>query len=120
VENQLTQNEVEQILEAAKTAKERRGAVRWPYPFLQAVAAYDGLELPRRKDLQKVLCQDLSTTGISLLISETPQFEHLVVRLGRVPSVVYVTARVVRAVPQTGGDGFVLGCSFLGKVTLGL
>ena len=89
MEKQLSQNEVQRILEAAQASPpggERRHAARRPYPFLQAFAPYDGTELPRKKDLRKILCQDLSTTGVSVLLPDAPAFEHMVLRLGRTPT----------------------------------
>jgi hypothetical protein len=45
-----------------------------------------------------------------------PDFEYVVVALGKSPTIIYVTARVVEYRPAK--SGVFVGCSFLAKVEL--
>ncbi|MGA2035723.1 MAG: PilZ domain-containing protein [Thermoguttaceae bacterium] len=100
---------------------ERRRHFRRAYPFIQMLAPYNGKELPRRREFRPVQCQDLSAAGISFILASPPSFEYAVIALGVAPELIYVTVRVTHCNSRPGAtDEFLVGCRFLGKVSIGL
>ncbi len=65
-------------------------------------------------------CEDISAGGIAFHLNRPPDFETLVVALGKPPQRSYVSARVVRCVAtdRNGLHGCLVGCCFTGKVSL--
>jgi hypothetical protein len=115
----LVYEEVGEILKAIQppgTQTERRGTVRFPFSVVQAIAPYNGSQLPSKTAFRKVRCCDLSTAGVSFLLPQSPDFENVVVALGKPPQLIYVTARLANCRPAAGG--FLVGCSLVAKVEL--
>jgi len=99
--------------------KDRRAVQRRKYSFVQAIAPFDGVELPKRTMFCPIRFHDLSTTGVSFVLPVPPPFEYLVVALGKPPQLLYLAARVVRSIRcfQSRGD-FLVGCRFVRKVVV--
>ena len=116
----LTEQEVSEVRESAEestAAAERRASKRLAFSVVPSMATYNGSELPRKAAFGKVLCQDISTSGISFIVPHQPDFDHAVIALGMPPRLIYVSARITNVRPAT--KGFLVGCSFLSKVKIG-
>jgi hypothetical protein len=74
--------------------------------------------IPSRKDFVPVECRDISAGGVAFYMSGRPDFDHLVVALGRHPNQTFFTARVVRAEPteRDGQTQYLVGCRFSGRI----
>jgi hypothetical protein len=113
----LSVQDVGEILNAAAGScpqQERRHSQRFLYAAVQFMAAYDGTHLPQWSDFRRVYCRDLSTAGISCLLPERPDFEHVIFALGKPPNLLHVTAEVMNC--RAAARGFVVGCHFLAKI----
>jgi len=102
--------------EDSDSGMERRRAERFAYNVVQSMAPFDGTNLPKKVAFCQVYIHDLSTTGISFLLPQPPDFEYVVVALGKSPTITYLTARVVNHRPAK--KGVFVGCAFLAKVEL--
>jgi hypothetical protein len=112
-------------------------AARVPYRVVEHIAPIRGEDLPAAGDFVAVMCHNLSTGGIGFLLPSRPDFESLVVALGKPPSVSYMEARVVHStevlvlpsgrVQQPGGAEaadrrsagepmFLVGCQFVRRI----
>lgn len=99
-------------------AQERRSRNRRDYPVIEIVAPYRGCTVPRRSEFCEVVCQDISSGGVAFCWPTAPDFEHLVIGLGEEPKL-YLTARVAHFGPCADRAlGFLVGCRFLGRVSV--
>ncbi len=100
--------------------RERRTSPRKAYHYRQRIAPMVGGLLPPKRKFFEVQCRDISAGGFSFLLDRKPDFETLVVCLGRPPAETFFTARVVRCVEvQENGETWLLvGCRFTGRVQL--
>jgi hypothetical protein len=118
--------------------QELRGAPRHPFKVLQWIAPYHGSGLPDKSRFFQVRCRDLSQSGFSFFAPERPDFPTLVVSLGEPPNQTHLVAEIVRCdevrlfgggyvemVDDAEGDGdtndqggqtFLVGCRFKGRV----
>jgi hypothetical protein len=115
----LSDRDVGEILstsDVAATAAERRLSNRLAFSAVQFMAPYDGMHLPRKAAFRQVHCHDLSPAGISFLFPSRPEFEYVVMALGKPPRVTYTTAQVVNC--RRAAKAFLVGCKFLAKVEL--
>jgi len=105
--------------QAPQTGPEQRSSPRREFHYYQLIAPVFGQRMPLRKEFFPVECRDISAGGISFVTEQRPDFEELVVILGRAPAESYFSARVVRVSQETRGKKlFVVGCKFIGRVTL--
>ncbi len=99
---------------------ELRSSPRRTFTYRQLIAPmYTGV-IPSRNKFFEVPCHDISAGGISFYLNSKPDFDTLLVALGKTPSLTYFTARVVRIVEEVI-DGHVMqlvGCRFTGRVHL--
>ncbi|MGQ9575755.1 MAG: GAF domain-containing protein [Thermoguttaceae bacterium] len=103
-----------------KVARELRSSPRRAFKYYQMIAPMFGGVLPKRKKFFEVECEDISAGGIAFYMNRPPDFDTLVVALGRPPAESYLTARVVR-VAKKERDGqrlYLVGCRFTGRVNL--
>ena len=64
-----------------------------------------------------LMCQDISTSGISFYHSGPPGFDHCTIALGRLPNLIFVKAKIIHCGPYLGpNQEWVIGCRFLAKV----
>jgi hypothetical protein len=79
-----------------------------------------GDQMPSEEDFFEVECRDLSGGGMSFCLDERPEFERLVIALGRPPLVIYFSACVVHVAPvdQEDGTRYRVGCHFQERVQL--
>jgi GAF domain-containing protein len=101
-------------------AKDLRRSPRRTFRYHQRIAPIFGGQLPGEDDFFEVECEDISAGGIAFHLSRPPDFETLVIALGKPPRQSYVSAQVVRCVTteRDGVPGYLVGCSFTGKVSL--
>jgi hypothetical protein len=101
-------------------AREQRSSPRHKFPYLQKIAPMADGKVPAAAEFYDVRCRDLSGRGISIVLDEPPEFDHLVVALGRAPDLSHVTARVVRVEPfdHAGVTKHLVGCQFIGRASL--
>jgi hypothetical protein len=92
-------------------ADDVRRHARSQYPQVQRVASATGAGLPRSDEFREVRCLDLSAGGISFLTDDVPADGKFVVALGTSPDLIYLSAEVVRDVPQR-----LVGCRFTGRL----
>jgi hypothetical protein len=102
------------------SAEERRHSLRLSYHYSQIIAPMYGGVMPSKRAFFEVECWDISASGISFLLDSLPDFETLVVALGRLPDRHYFTARVMRVarVDREGKTQYLVGCGFLSRVHL--
>lgn len=100
--------------------KERRSSPRRGFRYRQAIAPIYAGAMPSPGKFFEVVCEDLSAGGIAFYMEEPPDFEDLVVALGRAPAVNHFTARVVRVLDRQfeGRTMQLVGCRFTGRVYL--
>jgi PAS domain S-box-containing protein len=103
-----------------RTGAERRTSPRRGYRDLQSIAPWNGETMPRARDFFDVPCQDISGGGFSFFVGQRPEFEDIVVALGKLPNVIHFTAHVrrVREWEADGRKGYLVGCQFRGRVHL--
>jgi hypothetical protein len=96
-----------------------RSSPRRQFPFTQLIAPARGSREPSRDEFVAVPCRDLSEGGISLYLSEPPEFDYLLVALGPSPTL-NVRARVVRVkeIERAGQTLYLVGCQFIDRVSL--
>lgn len=102
-------------------SRELRASPRLAYHYYQLIAPlYTGNRMPPRKEFFPVECNDISAGGISFLYDRRPDFEYLVVALGRPPEETFFTAHVVRVAQEEkeGKTRYLVGCRFTGRVSL--
>jgi len=99
---------------------ELRTSQRRAYQYGQMIAPVYGTTLPTEEDLLQVECRDISAGGIAFLLDQSPDFENLVVALGRAPSLIYFTAKVARVatVEEDERTAYLVGCRFTGRTKL--
>jgi PAS domain S-box-containing protein len=99
---------------------DKRKSVRRQYPYRQWIAPIVNGRVPSRREFFEVRCKDISGSGIAFFLNFLPEFEDLVVGLGRLPALNYFTARVMRVARVEEGDrvGYLVGCRFVGKALL--
>lgn len=96
---------------------DKRRSVRREYPYRQWIAPLIDGRIPSRREFFEVRCKDISGSGIAFFLNFLPEFENLVVGLGRLPALNYFTARVMRVarVEEEGRVSYLVGCRFLAK-----
>jgi PAS domain S-box-containing protein len=101
-------------------AKDLRSSPRRAFRCSQRIAPILGGQLPGPGDFFEVECEDISAGGIAFHLNRPPDFETLVIALGKPPQQSHVSARVVRCTKdkREGAGGYLVGCSFTGKVSL--
>ena len=101
-------------------SEELRSSPRNPYPYRQKIASMRSDQMPSEEDFFEVDCCDLSGGGMSFCLDDRPEFEDLVVALGRPPLVMHFSARVVHVAPVDRECGTVcrVGCRFQQRVHL--
>jgi len=97
-----------------------RSSPRRAYHYRQKIAPIYGGCIPARKDFFEVECRDISAGGIAFYLPRQPDFDSLVVSLGRAPKESYFTARVVRTEPveRSGQRMRLVGCCFTGRIQI--
>ncbi len=102
------------------TAVQKRRSARRDYRYRQRMAPMNGNTLPAASEFVEVDCWDISAGGVSFFVDRLPNFETLVVALGRPPALSYFSARVMRVarVEENGTARYLIGCTFLGRVHL--
>lgn len=104
----------------SKGGQELRSSPRREFRYFQLIAPLVGKRLPARKDFFAVEFRDISAGGISFYLDQRPDFEYLVVVLGRAPEENYFAAQVVRVVNEEldGRQRILVGCRFTGRVQI--
>ena len=99
---------------------ENRASPRRTFQYRQMIAPVTGNAMPSEQDFFEVDCADISAGGLSFYLSYLPDFEKLIVRLGRPPAMTHFAAQVVRHVEKLNGTQrqYLVGCRFLGRVQL--
>jgi hypothetical protein len=89
---------------------------RHPFSATQFVAAVIPGLPTREKSFRQVLCNDISTDGISFFWPTCPHFRHVYVALGRKPNLTWIKARVChhRKTDRQEGE-YLVGCEFLAR-----
>lgn len=103
-----------------KHPRELRRSPRLSFQYIQRIAPMFGNQLPPRKKFFDVECKDISAGGIAFFLDRAPDFDTLVVALGRPPGERFFSARVVR-VAKTDHQGrtrYLVGCRFTGRVAI--
>ena len=79
----------------------------------------DGV-MPPPQEFFEVDCWDISLGGIAFFLDQSPEFQSLVVALGRPPALNYFTAQVVRVarMEQRGHMRYLVGCRFLERAAI--
>jgi hypothetical protein len=101
-------------------AIEQRGSQRRSFQYRQMIAPMLTDVMPTRDDFYAVDCKDISASGFAFLVDRKPDFEKLVVALGRAPSITYFIARVARVagVQDNGRKMYLVGCRFTERTSM--
>ena len=86
---------VSQQDDAQLRCADRRKRDRQPLDAVQRIAPWNGSAVPDEADFFEVMCRDVSSTGISFLLSTRPSFESFVIALGSSSNLTLVAAEVV-------------------------
>ena len=100
--------------------REQRSSPRRPYRYRQRVAPmYEGIK-PAKRLFFEVECQDISAGGIAFYMNRLPDFDTVVLALGKPPTESYFTARVMRVAraEEQGRIRYLVGCRFLERINL--
>ena len=95
---------------------DRRAVVRLSFPHRQLIAPYYGGCLPTRASFKEVLCCDISQHGFSFVAASAPDFDRVIVALGILPELTYMTARVTSRILLLDGPLYRIGCRFTGRL----
>jgi PAS domain S-box-containing protein len=97
---------------------ERRSSPRRAYPYFQRIAPFQSGRTPAADQFRKVPFRDISSGGISFLLRCKPDFQRLVIELGRGGRLAYLAAEIVwvRQVQEGDATSFLVGCKFTGRV----
>ena len=98
--------------------EEKRSSPRRAFRNSQRIAPVYGGRLPSQSKLFEVECEDISTGGIAFYMNRPPDFDTLVVALGRAPDESYLLAEVARVarIEREEGRRYLVGCRFTDKV----
>ena len=96
---------------------ERREGPRHPYECKQLMAPYDGVRLPGQAEFGWVECRNISSRGLSFVLPEPPEFQHVIMALGSVPFIFLVAGIVYSDVE---GEHYICGCRFQKRITRAL
>jgi hypothetical protein len=107
-----------QPVEAKAPKEELRSSQRRSYQYLQLIAPIRQGGMPTRADFFQSPCEDISAGGISFYLASAPDFEDVVVALGKPPFLTYFIAHVARTLKKTvdGRAVYLVGCRFTGRV----
>ena len=102
----------------ANVGSQQRRSPRRAYRYRQSVAPMNDGMMPMQKAFFEVDCWDISACGLSFFMDRLPDFETLVIALGRAPALSHFTARVMRVarIEQNNTTHYLVGCRFLGRV----
>ena len=100
--------------------KDLRSSPRRAFKYYQMIAPMFGGQLPARRKFYEVECEDISAGGMGFYMNRPPDFDALVVALGRPPDESFLTARVIRVmkVERDGQRRYLVGCRFTGRAAL--
>lgn len=100
------------------SAKDNRESTRSAFQYCQMIAPMFGGRLPSNEEFFEVECSNISTGGMAFFADSPPDFEVLVARLGRPPSVRQLRARVVNVIPveRDGTPVYRVGCRFIDRI----
>jgi PAS domain S-box-containing protein len=101
--------------------KELRASPRRFFQYRQMIAPVVGDAMPSEADFLEVDCCDISAGGLSFYLNRVPDFDRLIVALGKPPALTHFAAQVVRYVEKVnrGEPQYLVGCRFLGRAPLG-
>jgi PAS domain S-box-containing protein len=104
----------------ARKGLELRRSPRAAYSYRQMIAPMFGDRVPRQEEFFEVECRDISAGGMAFVMNRPPDFQKLVVELGRPPASNQLTAKVVRLQPleRDGEEEYLIGCQFIERVHL--
>lgn len=104
--------------ESPRGGRERRRHQRNRFRFVQYIAPIRDSGRPNLKDFFPVECRDISEGGLAFLLPKAPDFDKLLIALGRPPVFVHCLAEVVRTerVRTDRGPRTLVGCRFLKRV----
>ena len=99
-------------------SKDNRESIRSEFQYCQMIAPMFGGRLPSDEEFVEVECSDISTGGMAFYADSHPDFEKLIVRLGRPPSVRQFRARVLNViqVQRDGKSVYRVGCRFIDRI----
>jgi PAS domain S-box-containing protein len=105
---------------SGKGGIENRSSPRRVFQYRQLIAPVLGNAMPSERDFFEVDCSDISAGGLSFYLGRVPEFDKLIVRLGKAPALTHFAAQVVRYMEKVEGPQrqYLVGCRFLGRVHL--
>ncbi len=100
--------------------KELRASPRRTFQYRQMIAPVTDGSMPLAGDFFEVDCCDISAGGLSFFLDRVPDFDKLIVALGKPPAVTHFAAQVARYAEKVnnGQRQFLIGCRFLGRTQL--
>ena len=106
-------------LSGATTADDRT-APRKDYRYVQKVAPVRGAVMPNADDFFDVVCCDLSQGGVAFYLNTAPDFDEVIVALGRCPVIARFRAEVVHVeqVSVDHGARYRVGCRLVERLGL--
>jgi hypothetical protein len=97
---------------------EKRTAPRAGYEYVQKVAPVRKGAVPKPHDFFDVECCDLSRGGMAFYLPAAPDFNELLVVLGRKHELMFLRAEVcnVQEMASNGSFRYRVGCRFTGRL----
>ena len=104
-------------MRSAPGGKELRASPRRFFQYRQMIAPVSDNAMPAAADFFEVDCCDISAGGLSFYLDRVPEFDKLIVALGKPPAVTHFAAQVARYVEKVneGRRQYLVGCRFLGR-----
>ena len=99
---------------------DRRDSPRYPYGTVQQITRLVNGGVQSCDVFESVACVDISGGGFSFYRGMIPQWDSLVVALGKPPHRVFLTAEIVNSekVDHDGHKMYRIGCRFTGRLNL--
>ena len=108
----------EMLKDLGARGSDRRTSPRRPFSKYQMIAPFTDGQIPTADMFRKVLCNDISSGGISFVLPSPPEYDAIVVALGDGANVTFVSAKVARChkMPDSDPPAYLVGCKFTGRV----
>jgi PAS domain S-box-containing protein len=102
---------------ASAPRTDRRSKKRRSFPIKQCIAPIVGGSMPAPDLYREVDCHDLSCSGFSYRSNGIPDYQKIVVALGKQGGIIHVIAEVVHVTPllNPGEELYLVGCRYIGR-----
>jgi len=95
-----------------------RPAKRRAFPYMQRIAPIVEGRMPTEDEFHVVPFRDISSTGVSFLVTQEPTFKKVAIELGQGRHTTHLVAEVARIkrIEHENTTAYLVGCKFTGRV----